>query len=157
MVRLSLKETGGGLISALLLYVIFFYGNHLLQLIFRQLDQLPLKQSLLENIYQRGSGFDPALKTLLLVFPIAFGEELFWRGFIQTSLAKQFTPVRGWLLATAAYTIVHFPTGNTILILSAFACGLFWGYLFMRTGSLTLVMISHMVWDPLIFVILPIR
>ena len=34
--------------------------------------------------------------------------------------------------------------------------GLFWGGMYLKTGSLVPVLISHMIWDPLIFVLVPV-
>ena len=44
-----------------------------------------------------------------------------------------------------------------MLVLAAAVCGLFWGYLYMRTGSALLVVVSHTVWDIAVFLIVPFR
>ena len=51
----------------------------------------------------------------------------------------------------------HAPTMNAPLILAAFIAGLFWGIVYQRTGSLWLVVASHLAWTELIFVLLPLR
>ena len=51
---------------------------------------------------------------------------------------------------------MHIPTENVMLVLAALTCGLFWGALYWKTGSIIPGLISHMVWDPLIFVLFPI-
>jgi membrane protease YdiL (CAAX protease family) len=45
---------------------------------------------------------------------------------------------------------------NVPLIAAALIAGLFWGILYQRTGSLLLVIASHLVWTELIFVFLPL-
>ncbi|MCX5878747.1 MAG: CPBP family intramembrane metalloprotease, partial [Deltaproteobacteria bacterium] len=60
-------------------------------------------------------------------------------------------------LTTLLYTAIHLPTGTPVLILAALTCGLFWGGFYWATGSLVPVLVSHMLWDPFIFVILPIK
>ena len=69
------------------------------------------------------------------------------------------SPHRGWLLAalaaTALYAVVHLSSGNPMLILAALVCGLFWGLLYQRTGSITLVVISHTAWNLTVFLGFP--
>jgi hypothetical protein len=91
----------------------------------------------------------------LLFFPIGFGEELFWRGYIQNKLAVKYGKYIGFIVATTIYTAIHIPTLNPVLILAALTCGIFWGYLYFLTGSLVVVIVSHMIWDPITFVFLP--
>jgi membrane protease YdiL (CAAX protease family) len=55
------------------------------------------------------------------------------------------------------YAGIHLPTKNPVLILAALTCGVFWGGLYWATGRLVPVLVSHMLWDPAIFVIFPIR
>ena len=69
---------------------------------------------------------------------------------------KRNAPI-GIAVTTFLYVMVHIPTGNPILMLAAFTCGLFWGIGYWASGSLIPVLVSHMVWDPLIFVIMPIK
>jgi hypothetical protein len=42
-----------------------------------------------------------------------------------------------------------------MLILAAAVCGVFWGWLYLRFRSPLLNVVSHAVWDLLVFVILP--
>jgi membrane protease YdiL (CAAX protease family) len=42
------------------------------------------------------------------------------------------------------------------LIMTAFIGGLVWGYIYERTGSLLAVIVSHVLFDLLIFVIVPL-
>jgi hypothetical protein len=94
---------------------------------------------------------------LLLFFPIGFGEEIFWRGYVQRGFAEKWSGRRAFILTTLLYTAVHLPTGNTVLIAAALTCGLFWSGVYFATGRLLPVLISHMLWDPAIFIVWPIR
>jgi membrane protease YdiL (CAAX protease family) len=93
---------------------------------------------------------------LLLIFPIAPGEETYWRGLVQRRLTERVGPRAGLLLSASVYSMVHLPTLNPTLILTAFIGGLVWGALYELTGNLVPVIISHTLWDILIFVILPL-
>jgi hypothetical protein len=42
-----------------------------------------------------------------------------------------------------------------MLVLAAAVCGLFWGVLYLRTGSILLVAVSHTLWDIAVFVLFP--
>jgi membrane protease YdiL (CAAX protease family) len=61
----------------------------------------------------------------------------------------------GFILATSLYTAVHVATGNMVLVLAALVCGIFWGWLYMRYKSMLINVVSHTVWDILVFLILP--
>ena len=87
----------------------------------------------------------------------AAGEEVYWRGFVQRYFSGKWGSTMAFLVTLILYTGVHLPTGNPVLILASFVCGAYWGALYCMSGSLVPVLISHMVWDPLIFIISPIR
>lgn len=146
-----------GLAAALLLYAIFWAGNAGLKLFHSWLGLLPDRGQRLDAIYTSGGSLSPLLTAVLLVLPIGFGEELFWRGFIQRRLSERLGRWRGFFITCTFYTAVHLCSGNPVLILAALVCGLFWGGLYAWSGSLVLVLVAHMVWDPLIFVLFPIR
>jgi len=138
-----------GIASAAGLYGLFWAGGKLLFLI-------PGHQSQLESIYATRSALPAAAVAALLFFPIGFGEELFWRGFVQTWFAGRYSKPAALALTAAVYTAVHVPTLNPVLIIAAAVCGVYWGALYLATGSLLPVLISHMLWDPFIFVIRPL-
>lgn len=138
-----------GFFSAAGLYLVFWIGRELMFI-------LPGHEGQLHSIYANREILPKAAVAALLFFPIGFGEELFWRGFIQARLSRKHGK---WVAAAATvviYTAVHLPTGNPVLILAAAVCGAYWGALYLATGSLLPVLISHMLWDPFIFVIRPL-
>jgi membrane protease YdiL (CAAX protease family) len=145
------RKIGQGLLAAVVLYVVFFVGNWASRLI------LPFAGADIGQVYGFKTGA-PVLRIVLsMALVIGPGEELFWRAFLQLRWQKRFGPVSGWLAATALYTLVHAGSGNPMLVLAAAVCGLFWGYLYMKTGSALLVVVSHTVWDIAVFLIVPFR
>jgi membrane protease YdiL (CAAX protease family) len=139
------------------LYAIFWLGNQFLIFVSMLFPYLLPDRS--GNISSTSQSWipPPALVGALLFFPIGFGEEIFWRGFVQRRFTESWNPAAGFVLALLLYTGVHLPTGNPVLILAAFTCGAFWGGLYWVTGSILPVLISHMLWDPVVFVIWPIK
>ncbi len=92
---------------------------------------------------------------LLLIFPIGPGEEIYWRGFIQRSLAGTGRREYAWVLQAIPYTLIHLFTLNPPLLITALIGGLGWGYLYKLSGCVTPSILSHVIFDLLIFVILP--
>ncbi|MGE5840017.1 MAG: lysostaphin resistance A-like protein [Deltaproteobacteria bacterium] len=147
-----------GVSLAALLYALFYAGNQFLMIFSRIFPALlPDRAGNIASVYANLGGLSPALVGLLLFFPIGFGEEIFWRGFVQRRFGERGTATSAFVVTTLLYTAIHVPTGNPVLILAALTCGLFWGGFYWATGSLVPVLVSHMLWDPFIFVILPIK
>lgn len=147
----NIKNISIGIFSALALYIIFHAGNAFTRFV------IPEKLPQIKQIYEIRSSMSMPLITLLLIFPIGSGEEIFWRGFLQKYYSKKTGRKKAFVIVLAAYTFVHLSTGNTMLILSAFVCGFYWGILFYFTKSVVPCVVSHIIWDPLVFVILPIQ
>jgi len=147
-----------GILLAALLYAIFYVGNQFLVLVSRLFPALlPDPAGNIASVYANLGGLSPGLIAFLLFFPIGFGEEIFWRGFVQRRFRERWSARSAFVLTALLYTAIHFPTGNPVLILASLTCGLFWGGFYWATGSLVPVLVSHMLWDPCIFVILPIK
>ncbi len=139
-----------GVVSAAILYGIFVLGDIVTQSFINQDQQI-------DSIYGRKSQLPQWTIGLLLLFPIGPGEEIFWRGFVQKRFAKKWNPWVGFLIAGLAYTAVHIPSMNLMLIGAAGVCGVFWGLLYKVTGSVLPGIVSHAVWDVSIFVLFPIQ
>ncbi len=146
-----------GIIFAIFLYLIFLFGNLFLNYLTLNFKILSDKGSLIENIYANKGRFSPVLISVLIIFPIAFGEEVFWRGFVQKNLSLKYGKWASLLITVLLYTFIHIFSMNPILMMAAFVCGIFWGITYLYTDKLNIVLISHIVWDLLIFVIYPIR
>lgn len=139
-----------GLASSPLLYLVFAGGNLFL-------DVTGIDPSGVSGVYSLKSEIDPSLLWLLLVFPIAVGEEAYWRGLIQRYASIKWGNYRGYLLSTSAYAAVHISGLNFALIVAALTAGIFWGFLYLKTESLLATTASHAFWNLLIFMILPLR
>jgi membrane protease YdiL (CAAX protease family) len=156
--ELKWKNVLWGILLAAALYGIFWIGNQGLILISHWFpEMLPDRLGKINAVYANLGALPPALVGILLFFPIGFGEEIFWRGFVQRRFGEKWNGCCAYILTTLLYTGVHLPTGNPVLITAALTCGLFWGGVYWITGSLLPVLISHMLWDPAIFIIWPIR
>ncbi|MGH2575192.1 MAG: lysostaphin resistance A-like protein [Ignavibacteria bacterium] len=140
-----------GIMSAVILYGIFFVGNELSSVLFSFADNQ------VKGIYENKILLNPSIIGLLLFFIIGPAEEIFWRGFVQYALADKFGGNAGWITASFIYGGVHLVAMNFMLFIAALICGTFWGYIFKRYKSLWPGIISHAVWDLTIFVILPVR
>jgi len=138
-----------GLISALLLYIFFWSG-------FQVLRGYPAFTQQVSSVYGLRAEGPPYLVSLILVFPIGPAEELYWRGLIQGKLQSSWSANPAIIVTSALYGLIHLPTMNPSLIFVALVGGLVWGYLFKRYGDLSPSIVSHIAFDELIFVILPI-
>lgn len=138
-----------GIASAVVLYILFYFGNILIRQMF------DFAGGDIQQVYGFKGDADALRIGLLMLFIIGPGEELFWRGYIQGILSEKLGKMKGYLLATALYTLVHVATGNLVLILAALVCGLFWGWLFLKYKSVLMNSISHTVWDITVFILLP--
>ena len=139
-----------GLISAAALYLIFYLGNYLSRLMFT------FAGGEVAGIYNNKVQADYVVISLLLLFWIGPAEEIFWRGFVQSNLNKKFGDVKGLIYASLIYALVHIWSFNFILIMAALLCGFFWGYMFNRYKSVVPGIISHAIWDFVIFIVIPI-
>jgi CAAX protease family protein len=156
--ELTAKNVLLGVALAALLYALFYAGNQFLKLVSGLFPALlPDRAGNIASVYENLGGLSPAVVSLLLFFPIGFGEEVFWRGFVQRRLRERWNAGPAFVVTTLLYTSIHLATGNPVLILAALTCGLFWGGFYWATGSLVPVLVSHMLWDPFIFVIFPLE
>lgn len=139
-----------GLLCAAGLYGFFFLGNELARMLFS------FAGSQIGGVYATRSQASPALIGALLLLLIGPAEEIFWRGLAQEQFMQKFGEVKGFILTTTAYTLVHLPSWNFMLLAAALVAGLFWGFLYMKVRRLAPCIISHALWDCVIFAIFPI-
>lgn len=140
-----------GLGSAVVLYLMFFTGHKIAALI------LPFASDQVGLVYRTRGQADLWLIAVLLFAWVGPAEEVFWRAFVQRRLGRQYGPFAGFVVTAAIYTVVHIWSFNLMLLAAAGLCGLFWGAMFFRFRSVWPALISHAVWDVVIFVFLPIR
>jgi membrane protease YdiL (CAAX protease family) len=146
----SPRKTAWGLVSAVLLYSIFAAGR------LAALKLFPFAGSGIAQVYGLKGGVPVLRIALLLGLVIGPGEELVWRGFLQENLARKLGRGWGFALTALAYMLVHAASGNVMLVLAAAVCGVFWGLAYLAFRSPVLNIISHAVWDVLIFVVRPL-
>ncbi len=139
-----------GLFSAAVLYVVFWSGDFLSRVIF------DFASHQIDSIYDKRAQMDHWKIGLLLFFLIGPAEEIFWRGMVQRVLSKKYDAVIGWIAGAFIYAAVHLWAANFVLFMAALICGLFWGWIYMRFRSLWPAIISHAVWDVMIFLVLPL-
>lgn len=140
-----------GILSAALLYLVFYFGDVISKFI------LPFADKQVVGVYSNKSLSDPVIIGLLLLFIIGPSEEIFWRGFVQDTLQERFGDNKGWIIASLVYGGVHIVALNFMLFMAALICGLFWGWIFKKYRSLWPGIISHALWDLTIFILLPVR
>ncbi len=147
----KLKYLFLGIIFSVILWGVFYLGDFFSSLLFN------FSKSQIAEIYSIKTGVNTLKLSLALALLIGPAEEIFWRGFIQNDLSKYFNKSTGFLLATAAYTLVHISSLNFMLIMSSLVCGIFWGFLYKKYNNLWVVIISHSIWDCAIFIYFPIH
>jgi membrane protease YdiL (CAAX protease family) len=141
-----------GILSGLLLAGIFYAGKYLLSIS----GVIPDYQNYIKTFFLIKAGVPDWLIILLLIFPIAAAEELFWRGCIMRYYMEMKSNSAAFWITAFSYTFVHLITFNPVLILAAFTAGLFWGSLYLWRKSVIPGIISHIIFDILVFVLLPL-
>ena len=81
---------------------------------------------------------------------IVLAEELLWRGVVTRFLMERLGSGWGIVAGAIVYTLAHWATFNPLLLLAAFGCGLFWGWLYAAADNLIVPFASHLLWDVLL-------
>ena len=151
--RASPRSVALGLGAAALLYLLFVGGNSAIA----ALHPLGIGASNENSIYSliAAPGNPWYLQALVLVFD-AVGYESFFRGVLQRRFQ---TAVGGAAPVAAAATdaAIHLLSLNPLWVVSTFMVDTVWGLTYRYTDDLSGNMLSHFVWDILIFVLFPIR
>ena len=135
-----------GLISGIFLYFLFLFGFTMFK---------SFLQSGAVNVYLIKNESPIWLAAIVLIIT-SICEEFFWRRFTQSSVIHYFGSVKGILITSFAYSLIHLPTLNGPLIVAALIAGVFWGIIYHQTNSFWIVVLSHMTWTELIFIFLPL-
>lgn len=150
-INFSLKSVIIGLLSAAVLYGIFYLGYVLSPYI------VPGATTQVGGIYGMGTNTDTRLIFLLLLFITGPGEEIFWRGFLQERLMVKYGKAAGFLLTTFIYGSIHIFSLNFMLTMAAYVAGAFWGGLYLWRRDLMMVIVSHSLWSAVIFAVFPVH
>jgi len=110
----------------------------------------------LASIYATRYQLDPAIIAVLLVLVIAPFEEIFWRGLVLEKLMGVLPSRVALWIAIGLYSVVHIWAMNPMLLLAAFVLGAHWSLLYWKFRSLVPGLVSHAVWDVMIFVVFPV-
>jgi len=95
--------------------------------------------------------------TVAVLLPLVIlSEELVWRGTVQSAMQKCCEGRWRVVPAAVVYACAHLPAGPPLLPLLALACGLYWGALRARTGSLIAPLIAHFLWDLSVLIVAPL-
>lgn len=138
-----------GLIYAAILYGFCAFLASLVRFLF------PFAAIEIANVYRLKVYASPLLTTVLLALVIGPGEELFWRGYVQSVMEKHFGE-KGIVIAVAAYVLAHLSSGNLMLIAAATVCGSYWAFLYWRYRSIQVNIFAHTVWTVAVFILWPL-
>lgn len=144
-VRLAFAGAGAGCLMVAVTYLLYP----------RLARLLPFIATDTARLYASFRALPPVVASLALL-PVIIGEELVWRGVVQTELVRRLGPWRGVTLAALAYALAHAPLGSPLLVAVALLCGTVWGTLRAASGSLVPSLLAHLVWDVVVFLWLPL-
>lgn len=140
-----------GIALALVLWGIFWIGDKIATWMF------PFARPQVDTIYSMKESQSGWVIGLLLLFIIGPAEEIFWRGFVQRTISKRWSANAGFVVTLLVYGLVHIWKFNFMLIMAALVCGLVWGLAYrLWPKQLFALIVSHAVWDALVFVVWPI-
>jgi membrane protease YdiL (CAAX protease family) len=146
----------GGIVLAFVLWGVFWAGDKISTMLF------DFAKSGVASVYAMKQGLPVPVIGALLLLVIGPAEELFWRGYVQRTLSRllggKHAADLALLITTAIYTLVHIWSFNFMLIMAALVAGAFWGLCYrLRPGMLPALVVSHAVWDFLVFIAIPIQ
>ncbi len=93
---------------------------------------------------------------LMLIFIIVIGEEIFWRGYVQQQLKRFTSPMYAVFITALLFSISLAISGFLPGAVAAIVAGLIWGSLYEWKKSLPLIIVAHLTFVLLLFLILPI-
>lgn len=147
-----------GAVLAFVLWGVFWTGDKISSWMF------DFARPEVNAVYSLKDGSSQGLLVILLLFLVGPAEELFWRGFVQRSISghflssgRRFAADKAFLVTTIIYTAIHIWSFNFMLVMAALVAGCVWGFIYrLRPQLLPALVVSHALWDALVFVILPI-
>ena len=154
-VEKPLLQIAAGVAIAFALWGVFWIGDKLSSMLF------DFARSEVNAVYAMKTGLPQWGIALLLIFLIGPAEELFWRGYVQRTLSAVLPGKRAADIALVAtvlvYSLVHIWSFNFMLVMAAMVAGAVWGLIYRtKPELLPALIVSHALWDALVFVIIPI-
>lgn len=144
-----------GIVIAFALWGIFWIGDKVSAWMFA------FARPEVDSVYAMKTGLHAWLIAVLLLCLIGPAEELFWRGYVQRTMGRilggKNPEDKAFIITAVIYALVHIWSFNFMLIMAALVAGLVWGLIYrLRPQALPALIISHALWDALVFVLLPI-
>lgn len=144
-----------GVVIAFALWGVFWIGDKVSAWMFA------FARPEVDSVYSMKEGLPSWLIAALLLLLIGPAEEFFWRGYVQRTLGKVLGGERpedkAFIITAAVYALVHVWSLNFMLIMAALVAGCVWGLIYrLRPKALPALIVSHALWDALVFIILPI-
>jgi len=148
-------QVAGGAAIAVALWGVFWVGDKLSALLFA------FARPEVDAVYAMKTGLPPWVIAVLLLVLIGPAEELFWRGYVQRTLARLLRGRHGqdvaMVVTALVYALIHVWSMNFMLVMAALVAGGVWGLLFrLCPRALPALVVSHALWDALVFVVWPI-
>jgi uncharacterized protein len=150
-VRLRSRHLVQGAAIAAGLYVVFVGGDRAARRI------MPKGADDIASIYDLRRGQNQWLVAARLATVIAPAEELFWRGWLQESWSTRRGRWSGAAVAAGTYGAVHLASGNPTLVGAAAVAGCYWSALAARGVEIESLIVSHLLWDIVIFLLAPVQ
>ena len=155
-VERPLLQVLAGIIIALVLWGVFWTGDKVSSWLF------DFARPEVDSIYSMKTGLPPGVIAALLLLVIGPAEEFFWRGYVQRTMGKllekrERPQDKAFALTAVIYALIHVPSLNFMLVMAALVAGIIWGLLYrLRPQMLPALIVSHALWDALVFVWMPI-
>jgi hypothetical protein len=155
-VEKPLLQLAGGILLAFALWGIFWMGDYISSRLF------DFARPEVNAVYSMKEGMPSCLIACLLLFLIGPAEELFWRGYVQKSLSglmekRNAGRFIAFVVTALIYALVHIWSFNFMLIMAALVAGAVWGFVYwLQPKALPALVISHALWDAMVFVWMPI-
>lgn len=138
-----------GIAFGILLYGVLAAG-------YKALEVIPSFSTTSVDRFFRKFGPTSLWNYLLLIFIIAPGEELFWRGFIQQQLKRWLSPSYAIVASSMLFGLSLLFSGFWLGMLGAFIISLIMGALYEWKKSMPLIILAHITMIVLLFLVLPL-
>ncbi|MBR0123653.1 MAG: CPBP family intramembrane metalloprotease [Bacteroidales bacterium] len=149
--KINWQAIVAGIFIAAALWGVFWIGDKISSMMF------DFEKSQVASIYSMRDGHSKWLIATLLLLIMGPAEEIFWRGYLQKTLQTIISPNAGFVTSVILYSLAHLWSFNYMLIMAALVAGLVWGAIYrFFPKSLPALIISHSLWDVMVFVVFPI-
>ena len=110
-----------------------------------------------EALYDQRKGVSLGAALLVSAVLVGPGEELFWRGLVQTRLGELTTSLTGAVLAWLLYVGANAASASLPIVAGAVVSGAVWGALAFWSGGVLAPMACHAVWTGLMVALPPME